>query len=259
LYSLDHHANIIDDLRYFTELAFKGTNYHGWQIQSNALSVQEVFNAALSTVLRHQIETLGSGRTDTGVHARQLFAHFDSETALLPADLVTSLNSLLPQDISVIRVFEVSPKAHARFDATSREYEYHVHFSKDPFYHGLSTRINYKPNFEQMNEAAALLPGSGDFSSFSKSRTQVKTNWCTIEFARWEEHGNQWVFRIKANRFLRNMVRAIVGTLLEVGKGELSVSGFLEVIQSANRTRAGMSVPAEGLYLCRVEYPYTLN
>jgi len=256
---LDHHANIIDDLRYFTELAFKGTNYHGWQIQSNALSVQEVFNAALSTVLRHQIETLGSGRTDTGVHARQLFAHFDSETALLPADLVTSLNSLLPQDISVIRVFEVSPKAHARFDATSREYEYHVHFSKDPFYHGLSTRINYKPNFEQMNEAAALLPGSGDFSSFSKSRTQVKTNWCTIEFARWEEHGNQWVFRIKANRFLRNMVRAIVGTLLEVGKGELSVSGFLEVIQSANRTRAGMSVPAEGLYLCRVEYPYTLN
>jgi len=255
---LDHNTNIIDDLRYFAELAFKGTNYHGWQIQSNALSVQEVFNAALSTVLRLQIETLGSGRTDTGVHARQLFAHFDCESSFVLADLVTSLNSLLPPDISVICVFEVSPKAHARFDAVSREYEYRIHFSKDPFYYGLSTRLTYKPNFERMNEAAALLAGSGDFSSFSKSRTQVKTNFCTIEFARWEEHEDQWIFRIKANRFLRNMVRAIVGTLLEVGKGELSVSGFLEVIQSANRSRAGMSVPAEGLYLCCVEYPYTL-
>ncbi len=246
--------------RYFIELSYDGTRYHGWQIQPNALSVQEVLNKALSIILRQPIETVGCGRTDTGVHAKEFFVHFDWETMdhrpSTMDKIVRSLNSILPTDIAIKSITAVSADAHARFDASLRAYQYHIHFQKDPFKEGYSWLIRDKPDIALMNKAAAIIKEYIDFSCFSKSNTQVFTNNCKITRAEWEERENGIVFHISADRFLRNMVRAIVGTLLMVGRKEIEPEGVREIIESKNRGNAGTSVPACGLYLTEVKYPY---
>lgn len=244
--------------KYFLEIAYNGTAYHGWQIQDNAVSVQEKLNQALSVLLREEVETIGAGRTDSGVHAKQLFVHFSSCAQVLENKerFVHSLNALMPFDISAKRLIGVSAEAHARFDATQRSYEYHVHFEKDPFQHGFSWQLRDKPNVEKMNIAALDLLGRQDFSCFSKSNTQVFTNYCDIKRAEWLWEGDRLVFHISADRFLRNMVRAIVGTLMEIGLGKKPIEHIKEVIQSMDRSKAGTSVPACGLYLTEVHYPY---
>ncbi len=242
--------------RYFAELSYNGTHFHGWQIQPNAITVQELLDKALSTLLRQKVETVGCGRTDAGVHARQFYVHFDVlSTQLLSSDLI-SLNSLLPYDIAVKRIQEVAPEAHARFDATLRSYEYHIHFHKDPFKHTFSWLLRDVPDIASMNTAAGFLMQYTDFSCFSKSNTQVFTNNCKISRAEWVETEQGMVFHISADRFLRNMVRAIVGTLLMVGKGTLPPEALHDIIISKNRSNAGASVPACGLYLTEVTYPY---
>jgi tRNA pseudouridine38-40 synthase len=254
--------------RYFIELSFNGGNYHGWQIQPNAVSVQEVLNKGLSVVLRQPTDTVGCGRTDTGVHARQFFAHFDvggksvvagqwyiGEAGIKGTDtFLRSINAILPKDISVKNIFPVPDDAHARFDATLRTYEYHIHFNKDPFKNGFSWELRDKPDIDLMNKAAQVLMLHNDFSCFSKSNTQVKTNICKITKAEWTEKDDGIVFIIAADRFLRNMVRAIVGTLLMVGKKEIKPEMVREIIESKNRSNAGTSVPACGLYLTEVKY-----
>nr|WP_294946302.1 tRNA pseudouridine(38-40) synthase TruA [uncultured Mucilaginibacter sp.] len=243
--------------RYFLELAYDGTKYHGWQVQQNAISVQELLNKALSTLLRQPIETTGCGRTDTGVHAKEYFAHFDTDKSEIEIPkFEISLNALLPHDIAIKNIIPVHPEAHARFDATLRSYEYHIHFEKDPFLNGYSWLLRDKPNLELMNQAAAIIMEYSDFSCFSKSNTQVKTNNCKIVKAVWEQTEKGIVFKISADRFLRNMVRAIVGTLIAIGKGEMAPEGIRDIIQSKNRSKAGTSVPACGLYLTEVKYPY---
>jgi len=248
--------------RFFIELSYDGTNYHGWQLQPNAIGVQEVLNKALSTILREPVETLGCGRTDTGVHARQFFAHFDAERLMADGlwimeqgSLIRSVNSLLPYDIAVKRTFPVTPQAHARFDATQRAYEYHVHFCKDPFKNKYSWMLRDEPDLELMNKAAAIIMEYTDFSCFSKSNTQVKTNNCKITNAGWIRVDGGIVFHISADRFLRNMVRAIVGTLLQVGHGEIEPYEVRGIILSKSRSKAGTSVPACGLYLTDIKYP----
>ena len=205
--------------RYFIYLSYDGTNYHGWQIQPNGISVQEVLMKALSTFLRKPIEVVGAGRTDAGVHARLMVAHFDFDTELDCATVVDKLNRLLPLDVAVHRVRRVKSDAHARFDATYRTYKYYITTCKDPFSRAFSWRIFQTLDFEKMNEAAQTLFDYIDFTSFSKLHTDVKTNNCKMMYARWEQIGeHNWVFTIQADRFLRNMVRAVVGTLVEVGK-----------------------------------------
>ncbi len=248
--------------RYFIELSFDGTNYHGWQIQKNAVSVQEVLNEKLSIILREPIETTGCGRTDTGVHAKEFFAHFDAEGFIADGSwfidnygiLLRSVNSILPKDIAIKRIFRVKADAHARFDATLRTYEYHIHFDKDPFKNGYSWELRDQPDTDLMNEAADIIKEYTDFSCFSKSNTQVKTNICKIAAAGWTVNNDGIVFKISADRFLRNMVRAIVGTLLMVGKKEIEPEAVRDIIESKNRSNAGMSVPACGLYLTEVKY-----
>lgn len=245
--------------RYFIELSFDGTNYHGWQIQKNARSVQEVLNEKLSVILREPIETTGCGRTDTGVHAREFFAHFDTVHGSRFIDhsvLLRSINSILPNDIAVKRIFAVESDANARFDATLRTYEYHIHFNKDPFKIGYSWELRDRPDLDLMNKAAAIIMEYTDFSCFSKSNTQVKTNICKIAAAGWEVNGDGIVFKISADRFLRNMVRAIVGTLIMVGRKEIEPEAVREIVESKNRSNAGMSVPACGLYLTKVAYGF---
>ncbi|MCT1531092.1 MULTISPECIES: tRNA pseudouridine(38-40) synthase TruA [Sphingobacterium] len=244
--------------RYFLEISYNGTAYHGWQIQENAVSVQEKLNHALAILLREEVETIGAGRTDTGVHAKQLFVHFSHPSSVLQnkEKFVHSLNALLPFDISAKRLIEVSKDAHARFDATQRSYEYHVHFQKDPFLHQFSWQLRDRPDIEKMNIAAQDLLGKQDFSCFSKSNTQVFTNNCDIKCAEWVWDGEKLIFHITADRFLRNMVRAIVGTLMEIGLGKKPIEHIKAVIQSKDRSKAGTSVPACGLYLTEVAYPY---
>ena len=245
--------------RFFIYLSYKGTAYHGWQIQPNGISVQEVLTKALSTVLRTETEITGAGRTDTGVHARLMVAHFDAEGEL-PAelDLANKLNSMLPRDIAIQKVVEVQPAAHARFDAVSRRYEYHIVTEKDVFKTELAARLSDKLDFEAMNQAAAVLLEYRDFTSFSKLHTDVKTNNCVITRAEWLKQGDEWIFTIEADRFLRNMVRAVVGTLLEVGRHRMSVDEFRAVIEAKNRCKAGVSVPGHGLYLVDIQYPENL-
>ena len=258
--------------RFFIELSYNGTRYHGWQIQPNALSVQEVLNDALTTVLRQPIETIGCGRTDTGVHAREFFAHFDMEkrsaedmqpinhglsiTDYEPSSTIRSLNAILPADIAIKKIIPVHTDAHARFDATLRSYEYHIHFNKDPFKNGYSWLLRDRPDVELMNRAAKIMMEYIDFSCFSKSNTQTKTNNCKIAAAGWVLHEEGMVFHISADRFLRNMVRAIVGTLLIIGRGEIPPEGIRDVIESKSRGNAGSSVPACGLYLTEVKYSF---
>ena len=246
--------------RFFIELAYDGTNYHGWQMQPNAVGVQEVLNKALSTVLRQPIETLGCGRTDTGVHAKEFFAHFDLESIdhgpWTMDTYIRGFNSLLPHDIAIKKIIPVAADAHARFDATLRSYEYHIHFNKDPFKNGYSWLLRDEPDLDLMNQAAKLIMEYIDFSCFSKSNTQVKTNNCKITNAVWERTDGGIVFKISADRFLRNMVRAIVGTLLMVGNKEIAPEAIHNIIQSKNRSNAGTSVPACGLYLTAIKYPF---
>ena len=245
--------------RYFIYLSYKGTAYHGWQNQPNGISVQEVLTKALSTVLRTETEITGAGRTDTGVHAQLMVAHFDVEGELPAAlDLANKLNSLLPRDIAILKIVEVQPDAHARFDAVSRQYEYHVVTEKDVFRTELAARLSDKLDFEAMNLATSVLLEYRDFTSFSKLHTDVKTNNCVITRAEWSKQGDEWVFTIEADRFLRNMVRAIVGTLFEVGRHRMSVDEFRAVIEAKNRCKAGVSVPAKGLYLVDIQYPENL-
>jgi tRNA pseudouridine38-40 synthase len=243
-------------LRYFIELAYRGTRYHGWQVQPNAPSVQGELNRALQTILRHPVETVGSGRTDAGVHATRQFVHLDTPVPLHPDRHRYPLNALLPPDISVQRIFPVADSTHARFDALSRSYEYRISRRKDPFLHGLSYFYHRLPDPVRMNEAAARLPLHNDFQSFSKVQTDVNHFRCTLRQAYWVENGDLLTFHVTANRFLRGMVRALVGTLLEVGEGKLSADGFEDVIRSRDRNRAGRSVPPEGLFLTDVAYPF---
>jgi tRNA pseudouridine38-40 synthase len=244
--------------RYFIELAYDGTNYHGWQVQPNAVTVQELLEKALTILLRQPIEIIGCGRTDTGVHAKEYFMHLDvSATDNKPLTIdKRSLNALLPYDIAIKNIIPIHADAHARFDATLRSYEYHIHFEKDPFLNGYSWLLRDKPNLARMNQAAAIVMEYTDFSCFSKSNTQVKTNNCKIVKAEWVETENGIIFHISADRFLRNMVRAIVGTLLMVGKGDMQPEAIRQIIESKNRSNAGTSVPARGLYLTKIKYPY---
>ena len=241
--------------RYFLEIAYKGTAYHGWQVQENAQSVQAVLNQALETILRHPVETVGCGRTDTGVHASQHFVHLDTDVELTERH-THSLNSILPDDIFVKRYLLVAPEAHARFDATLRAYEYHIHTQKNPFRADFSWLVKESLDIALMNEAATFLLDYTDFSCFSKSNTQTFTNNCKIQSACWQETEFGLVFCISADRFLRNMVRAIVGTLVDIGQGKTPPSAIRDIIESKNRSNAGVSVPACGLVLTEVHYPY---
>ena len=245
-------------MRYFIEIAYNGKNYHGWQIQPDAVSVQEVLERTLSTILRKEIKVTGAGRTDTGVHARQLFAHFDCDTIPQATDMVFRTNSFLPKDISVKRIISVKDDAHARFDAIEREYEYIIALRKDPFQLDFAYFVHQKPDVDRMNEAASVLLEYDNFQCFSRNKTGVKTYVCDVRVAYWEIRGDQLVFTIKADRFLRNMVRAIVGTLLEVGFGKISIEDFHNIIRSRDRSNAKTSAPAKGLYLTRVCYPYNI-
>ncbi|MDR1582555.1 MAG: tRNA pseudouridine(38-40) synthase TruA [Prevotellaceae bacterium] len=230
------------------DISFKGTDYHGWQIQENAFTVQEELNKALSTILRENIETVGCGRTDTGVHARQFTAHFDCVNKIEDFDFLKfKLNTILSRNIAVNNIFKTYLGFHSRFDAMKRTYKYFIHTSKNPFKNEYSTFVPYSLNLKLMNDAAALLTGYKDFTSFSKLHTDVVDNYCNVYEAEWEQTGDEYVFTISANRFLRNMVRAIVGTMLDTGRNK--ISNFAEIIAAKDRNKAGISVPPQGLFL----------
>lgn len=242
--------------RYFIEMSYNGSNYHGWQIQPNAPTVQETINKALSTILRQEINVVGAGRTDTGVHASYFMAHFDGNLGNFTTEyLCYKLNRFLPQDIAVSAVFRVADEAHARFDAVSRTYHYYIDTVKNPFTSDYAYRPYPIPDIDLMNEACRILFDYSDFTSFSKLHTDTKTNNCKIYEAEWSIHGHQLVFRIKADRFLRNMVRAITGTLADVGNGKISLDDFRKIIESKDRGKAGVSVPGKALFLSHIEYP----
>ncbi len=241
-------------MRYFIEFSYNGTHFFGYQIQPKQISVQEVLEKALSTLLREDIKTTGAGRTDTGVHARKIFAHFDTDQPI-SADLVKRLNAFLPPSIAIKRIFQVEEEMHARFSAVYRTYEYHISLEKDPFAEAFSWQMwRQKLDVEKMNEACKILFEYEDFTSFSKLHTDVKTNNCKIYHAQWKQKGSSLVFTISANRFLRNMVRAIVGTLVEVGLGKITPTDLHDIIQAKYRNKAGASAPAHGLYLVDVGY-----
>lgn len=242
-------------LRYFLEIAYNGKNYFGWQRQPEQISVQQVLEESLTTLLRSEIKIIGAGRTDTGVHAKQIFAHFDFDEIENKSEFIFRMNSYLPKDISVKNILNVKEDAHARFDATQREYEYVISLQKDPFSQDFAFQINTIPNVDSMNEAAELLLHHRNFQCFSRSKTDVKTYNCTIVKAKWEASNNTLIFSIVADRFLRNMVRAIVGTLLDVGYGKTSLEDFKDILKSKNRGEAGASAPAKALYLTKVVYP----
>ena len=255
-------------MRYFIELSYDGTAYHGWQVQPNGVSVQGTIQQALATMLRTDVPITGAGRTDTGVHASMMVAHFDWSEPLPvppargtgnkqePLDYLTyRLNGILPRDIAIHRIYPVGDDMHARFSAIARTYYYYVHTRKSPFLNNYSWRLVHEPDFEAMNRAAETLFDYTDFTSFSKVNTDTKTNNCRIMRAEWVQLGpHDWRFEIQADRFLRNMVRAIVGTLMEVGRGTLTIDGFRQVIEQKDRCVAGDSVPARGLFLEEVKY-----
>ena len=241
-------------MRYFLEIAYKGEKYFGWQRQPQQITVQEVVEDALTKLLRTPITVYAAGRTDTGVHAEKMYAHFDYKEPL-PPQLVFKLNSFLPSDISISNIVPVQENAHSRFDATQRTYHYYVQIGKNPFNFDSSWQVIQELNMEKMNEAAKLLLGKQDFSSFARSKTDVKTHICEVRFAEWERNGDVLKFTIIADRFLRNMVRAIVGTLVNVGKERISIPKFSQIIEQKERKFASVSAPAKGLFLADVEYP----
>lgn len=242
--------------RYFVTFSYDGTRYHGWQIQPNGVSVQEKLQEALSTLLREPIVVTGAGRTDAGVHARMMVAHFDWEGAVIDGQqLAYKLNRLLPYDIAVSKVEPVSEEMHARFSAKSRMYRYYIHTVKDPFQRAYSCEIHYPLDFAKMNEAAKILTTYEDFGAFCKSGADVKTTFCDVTKAEWVQTSpTSWYFEIRANRFLRNMVRAVVGTLIEVGRGRLSIDDFKKVIEGKQRSDAGESMSGNALFLEDIVY-----
>ncbi|MCK5782543.1 MAG: tRNA pseudouridine(38-40) synthase TruA [Flavobacteriales bacterium] len=243
-------------MRYFIELAYNGKNYFGWQRQPKQISVQQVIEEKLSTILRKDISIIGAGRTDTGVHAKQMYAHFDYDQEIDYDKVIFKLNSFLPKDIAIYKIIKVTDDSHARFGASSRAYEYHIQIGKSPFTIDSAFKINNNLNVEKMNEAARILFDYTDFKCFSKSKTDVRTYNCDIMKAEWTVRDKKLIFHVKADRFLRNMVRAIVGSLIEVGNGKKSITDFRNIIESRSRSEAGISVPAQGLYLTEVTYPY---
>lgn len=246
-------------MRYFIYLSYDGAQYHGWQVQPNAISVQQKLNEALSLILRNNVETIGAGRTDAGVNARMMVAHFDSNMTFICNDLANKLCRVLPQDIAIKSIRPVIDTAHARFDATSRTYHYDVYFQKNPFLRHYAVKMNFPLDFSLMNMAADLLLAVEDFTSFSKINSDTKTNICHVKRARWFETANGlWRFEITADRFLRNMVRAIAGTLVDVGRGRTSLEEFNEIIISKNRCKAGESMPGKALSLVDITYPESI-
>ena len=243
-------------MRFFIKFSYKGTNYHGWQIQPNAIAVQEVLNNALSTILNQKINCMGAGRTDTGVHAREMFAHFDTDSEFELKTTIHKLNSFLPNDISVFDIIKVHNDAHARFDAKKRTYEYRIHNFKDSFLENLSWYYHQNLDLQVMNKASKILLNHTDFQAFSKVNTDVNSFDCKIFQANWIQINNQLIFTITADRFLRNMVRAIVGTLIYVGLKKITIEDFENIIKSKNRNNAGFSVPAQGLFLTKIEYDF---
>lgn len=243
--------------RWFLRLAYRGAPFHGWQRQPNAPSVQQTIEEALSKILRREINITGAGRTDTGVNAAEMFAHFDYPGQLPAKDkFLRSLNLMVGRDIAIYDLIPVAPDAHARFDAVARTYKYFVNTTKNPFNYPLSWLASGPLDIEAMNEAAEILRETDDFTSFAKLHTDNKTNICRVTHARWEQEGEQLVFTITADRFLRNMVRAVVGTLVDVGRGKLTLGQFREIIARKDRCAASTSMPGEALFLWRVEYPY---
>jgi tRNA pseudouridine38-40 synthase len=246
-------------MRYFICLSYNGTRYHGWQVQENAPTIQAEINRVLRVLLGDPIVTVGAGRTDAGVHARRYVAHFDSEQLAHRTgkmNVVYKLNCMLPTDICIHSIVPVHDTAHARFDAVERTYKYYMHTSPDPFLTEFSAYIPYVLNVEAMNEACEKLFNYKDFTSFAKLHSDNKTNLCTLTKAVWEAAADRLVFTISADRFLRNMVRAIVGTMLEVGRGKISVDDFVRIIEQKERGAAGISAPAKGLFLEQVKYNY---
>ena len=241
-------------MRFFLDVSYHGAAYHGWQRQANAHTVQEEIENGLSKILGTETSITGSGRTDTGVHAKKQVVHFDAESELPAHQLQYKLNSILPDDISVNSCRPVVPEAHARFDAQERGYHYFIHQKKNPFLVGQSYYYNHPIDLERMNEAAEKLLGKQDFESFSRVKTEVNNFICEIFTAKWFWQNDQLIFNVRANRFLRGMVRALVGTLLEVGKGKLTVEEFVSIIAAKDRTKAGRAVPPHGLYLSEVNY-----
>lgn len=257
-------------MRYFLELSYNGRDFHGWQSQPNALSVQSTLEGALSTILRQETKITGAGRTDAGVHARQMYAHFDSSSIPLDKSVfLNSLNNLIGNRIFIERIIEVNEDAHARFDALQRTYKYFITYRKDPFLNHYSCKFNSFLDIEKMNKAADILLNTEDFTSFAKLHSDAKTNICKVVKAEWLNIKEDYeamnfignlnegiVFTITADRFLRNMVRAIVGTLVEVGRGKINLKKFQEIIESKNRCEAGTSMPAYALFLWNIKYPY---
>lgn len=242
-------------MRYFVTLNYDGTRFHGWQVQPNGISVQGELQRCLSLLLRQEVTVTGAGRTDAGVHARMMVAHFDVEQTLDCHQLAYKLNKLLPQDIAIQDIQPVADDLHARFSATARTYHYFLHTVKDPFLRHYSCELHYPLDFELMNQAARMLLSYDDFGAFCKSHADVKTTLCHVTRAEWRSEGaGRWVFVITANRFLRNMVRAVVGTLVEVGRGRLSLDDFRRVVEGKRRTEAGESMPAHALFLEKIEY-----
>ena len=246
--------------RYFIYFSYDGTAYHGWQIQPNANSVQAELQKALSILLRDEIQVVGAGRTDTSVHARMMVAHFDAMETIDTQQLAYKLNRLLPRDISVDKVIPVSNDMHARFSATSRTYHYYIHRRKNPFLRAYSCELFFDIDIERMNEAASLLLEYSDFAAFCKSNSDVKTTICKVTEAKWVDDGNgEWHFVITANRFLRNMVRAIVGTLIDVGRCRLTIQDFKSVVEGKSRSNAGESMQGNALFLENIEYKFQDN
>ncbi len=242
-------------MRYFIQLSYNGSSYHGWQIQPNAVTVQETIQDALSKLLNTNISITGAGRTDTGVHAFQMFAHFDVDETLDTENLTFKLNSFLPKDIAIQSIFQVNADAHTRFHAIKRSYDYKISLKKNVFLFDYTHYVHQKLDVDKMNEAANILLEYTNFQCFSKSNTDVKTYNCKIEQAQWKQEGNLLIFTISADRFLRNMVRAIVGTLLNIGLSKIAVSDMHKILASKERSEAGFSVPSKGLYLTEVLYP----
>lgn len=245
---------LTDLSRYFLKLAYDGTDYCGWQIQPEVSTVQETLEKALKILAPDIHGVVGCGRTDTGVHAKEYFAHFDSEVALSD-QFIYKINRILPLSISVFELIPVSDTDHARFSATARGYSYYIHFDKDPFNNLFSVFHRAGLDIDKMNEACKFLLGQQDFTSFSKGKTQTKTNLCDIAYAEWKPTENGMVFEIKANRFLRNMVRAIVGTMFLVGEGVIEPNKIADIVAAKDRSRAGKSAHPQGLFLDRIDYP----
>lgn len=243
-------------MRYFIEFAYNGKEFHGFQVQPDVISVQETLDKALSLLFKQPIQIVGAGRTDSGVHAKQMYAHFDCDIEIDSDYWVSKFNSFLSKNIVIYRFIPVHEDAHTRFDATSRTYEYYIHTFKDVFQNEGSWYYFNELNIDLMNEACKILFEFEDFECFSKTNTDVNTFLCDITEAHWKVNGNQLIFTVTANRFLRNMVRAIVGTLINIGIGKISLDDFRAIIESKNRQKAGFSVPAHGLYLVKVKYPY---